>query len=387
MPAYLDHAATTALSPAALEAMRTWLGERVGNPSGSHGPARAARQAVDEARDQVASALGTTPGDVVFTSGGTEAANLAVVGRALAVPGTVVVSAVEHHCVLNAAEAAARLAGAEVRVVPVGRHGVVDLDALRDALDRTVTVVSVQLVNNETGVLQPLAEVCRLARRRSPQAVVHTDAVQAVPWFDVAAMAADADMISISGHKFGGPQGVGALAFRSPVALRPLTFGGPQERERRAGTHNVAGIVGLAAALADVVVGRAGASARVAGLRDRLRSGLLAAVDGVQETAPGQAKAPGHCHLIVEGVESEALLVLLDELGIAASAGAACASGAIGASHVVTAMGYPSAMARGALRLTLGHTTTGDEVELALAAVPAAVAQLRRPRLALREAV
>lgn len=357
--------------------MEPWLDGRVGNPSGSHGPARAARRAVDEARDDLADLLGTTPGDVVFTSGGTEAANLAVLGRALASPGPVVVSAVEHHCVLHAAEAAARWGASELRVVPVGRDGRLDLEAFRLALDRTVSVVSVQVVNNETGVVQPLEAAAALARRHSPQAPFHTDAVQAAPWYDLAALAAGADMVSISAHKFGGPQGVGALAFRRPIALSPLTFGGPQERERRAGTHNVAGIVGMAAALRASATGRTVACHRVGELRDRLRDRLLSTIDGAEETAPGQLKAPGHCHLLFQGLESEALLVLLDLAGVAASAGAACASGALSASHVVTAMGYPPEQAVGSLRLTLGHGTTDADVALALEAVPAAVGQLR----------
>jgi cysteine desulfurase len=377
--AYLDHAATTTLCPEAVAAMAEWLEpERTGNPSGAHGAARAARQAVDEARDTVADLLGTAPGDVVFTGSGTEAANLAVLGRSRAVPGALVVSAIEHHAVLRAAEAAARWGTAEVRTVPVGADGLVDLGAVHSCLDRDVSLVSVQLVNNEVGTLQPVAEVVRLVRRRAPRAVLHTDAVQAAAWFDVAQLAAAVDMVSISAHKFGGPQGVGALALRGPVQLEPLVYGGPQERERRAGTHNVAGIVGLAAALRASARERVAATERVGRLRDELRDGLLARIPGAQETAAGQAKAPGHCHLVIEGVESEALLVLLDEYGVAASAGSACASGAMEPSHVLVAMGYPVQSALGALRLTLGHTSTAADVELALRCVPEAVARLRR---------
>ena len=277
MPAYLDHAATTPLCPEALEAMQPWLSGRFGNPSGSHWVARAARQAVDEARDTVAGILGTAAGDVVFTAGGTEAANLAVLGPARSVTGPVVVSAIEHHSVLYAARAAERWLGTEVRMVGAGSDGVIDLGSLSAALDKTVSIVSVQLVNSEIGTVQPLAEVARLVRRRAPAAVLHTDAVQAVPWFDAAALAAGADLVSISGHKFGGPQGVGALALRRPVQLEPVLHGGPQERERRAGTHNVAGIVGLAAALEAAAAQRTAASERVGRLRDRLAGGLLAA--------------------------------------------------------------------------------------------------------------
>jgi cysteine desulfurase len=377
MRAYLDHAATTPLCPEALEAMQPWLSGRYGNPSGSHSVARAARQAVDEARDKVADILGTAPGDLVFTASGTEADNLAVLGRARATPGPVVVSAVEHHAVLHAARAAARSLGAPARIVAVGNDGAVDLGSLSAALDRAVSLVSVQLVNSEVGTVQPLAEVAHLVRRRAPAAVLHTDAVQAVPWFDVAELAAGADMISISGHKFGGPQGVGALAFRRPVKLEPLVYGGPHERERRAGTHNVAGIVGMAAALEATAAGRTAAGERVRRLRDRLARGLLESIPAAQETAGGREKAPGHCHLVIDGVESEALLVVLDELGLAASAGSACASGAMEPSHVLLAMGYRPEQALGALRLTLGHTTTEADVDLALRVVPSAVARLR----------
>jgi cysteine desulfurase len=377
MPAYLDHAATTPLCPEALEAMQPWLSGRFGNPSGSHSVAGAARQATDEARDKIAGILGTAPGDIVFTANGTEAANLAVLGRARAVPGPLVVSAIEHHAVLHAARAAERSMGTPVRVVEVGNDGIVDLSSLSAALDKTVSLVSVQLVNSEVGTVQPLAEAARLVRRRAPAAVVHTDAVQAVPWLDVAELAAGVDMVSISGHKFGGPQGAGALAFRRPVKLEPLLYGGPQERERRAGTHNVAGVVGMAAALEATAAHRVAACTRVGRLRDRLAAGLLGSILGVHETAAGQPRVPGHCHLLIDGVESEALLVVLDELGVAASAGSACASGAMEPSHVLVAMGYSPAQALGALRLTLGHTSDQADVELALQAVPAAVARLR----------
>ncbi len=356
--------------------MWPWLSGRFGNPSGAHSVARAARQAIDEARDTLSTFLGTVAGDVVFTGSGTEAANLALLGRVRAVPGTVVVSAIEHHAVLNGAAAAGRSLGVPVRKVGVTREGVIDLSALAGSLDREVSIVSVQLVNNEVGTVQPLAEVARLVRRRSPRAVLHTDAVQAVPWLDVARLAGDADMISISAHKFGGPQGVGALAFRRPVQLEPLVYGGPQERERRAGTHNVAGIVGMAAALEATAAQRTAGYERAQGLRRLLVPGLLDRIPAARETAQGQEKVPGHCHLVIEGVESEALLVLLDSLGIAASAGSACASGAMEPSHVLTAMGYPAEEAMGALRLTLGHSSTRADVDAALQGVPAAVARL-----------
>ncbi|HYA44031.1 MAG TPA: cysteine desulfurase family protein [Acidimicrobiales bacterium] len=377
MPAYFDHAATVPLGAAALEAMEPWLHGRFGNPSGSHAVARAAAQAVDEARDVLGTLLGTAPGDVVFTGSGTESCNLAILGRARAQPGAVVVSAIEHQAVLRSAQAAGRFPGVEVRYVPIDKDGGVDCEALVAVLDKTVSVVSVQLANNEVGTIQPLSDVARIVRRRSPGAVLHTDAVQAAPWLDVAALSASADLVSVSAHKFGGPQGVGALALRRQVQLEPLIFGGPQERGRRAGTHNVAGIVGMAAALLATARDRAESSRRVAALRDELLRGLLRQIPDADETASGREKLPGHCHLVIQGIESEALLVLLDGRGIAASAGSACASGAVEPSHVLLAMGYPPEQALGTLRLTLGHSTTAADVQLALEVVPGAVARLR----------
>jgi cysteine desulfurase len=268
-------------------------------------------------------------------------------------------------------------------VARVGREGLLDLESLSACLDRTVSLVSVQLVNNEVGTLQPFSEVSRIVRKRAPAAVLHTDAVQAAPWFDVAHLAAGADMVSISAHKFGGPQGVGALALRQrgagapPLRLDPLLVGGPQERERRAGTHNVAGIAGMAAALQAAAGEKEAASRRVGALRDRLLEGLLRSVPGAHQTAAGTEKAPGHCHLIIDGVESEALLVLLDDDAVAASAGSACASGAMEPSHVLLAMGYTGQQAMSALRLTLGHSSTAADIARAIEVVPAAVSRLR----------
>ena len=221
MPAYLDHAATTPLRPEAAAAMLPWLTERFGNPSGSHAVARAARAAIDDARELAAAALGVDPGGVVFTGGGTDADNLAILGRLGRRPGAVVCTAIEHHAVLHAAQAAAAGSGAatEWRVVPVHPDGTIDLDALAGALDATVSVVSVMLVNNEIGTIQPLGPVARLVRRLAPQAVLHTDAVQAFGWLDLVRHAAEADLISISAHKFGGPQGTGVLAVRGDQRL------------------------------------------------------------------------------------------------------------------------------------------------------------------------
>jgi cysteine desulfurase len=365
---YLDHAATTPLRPEAVEAMLPWLTDRFGNPSGGHSLARAARQAVDEARDATAAVLGCEPREVVFTGGGTESDNLAVAGRPA---GTAVCSAVEHHAVLHAVEARGG------RTVGVHPDGTVDLDRLAAALDGDVTVVSVMLANNEVGTMQPLADVAAVVRERAPRAALHTDAVQGAAWLDVTAHARAADLVAISGHKLGGPQGVGALVVREGTALEPLLRGGGQERERRSGTHNVAGIAGLAAALQAGAAEREAHVARVGELRDRLADGLCAAIDGCTESGVRATKVAGTCSLLFDGIEAEALLVLLDRAGICASAASSCASGAMGPSHVLAAMGVSPALARGSLRLTLGWCSTVADVDRALDVVPGAVAALR----------
>lgn len=348
MIAYLDHAATTPVRPEVAEAMLPWLTARFGNPSGGHAVAREARTAVEEARDELAEALGCEPRELVFTSGGTEADNLAIAG----VGGRVACSAIEHHAVLDAVRA---LGGT---TIPVGPDGIVDVEAVPG----DVELVSVMLVNNELGTIQPLAEVATRAG-----GLVHTDAVQALPWLDVATLAAPAHLVSVSAHKVGGPQGVGALVVRAGVRLTPLLRGGGQEAERRSGTHNVAGIVGFAAA---VRACRA-APPQVAHLRDRLAAGLIA-VPGCRLTVPGRT-VPGILSVLFDGIESEALLVLLDRAGVCASAAASCASGAMEASHVLAAVGATG----GSLRLSLGWTSTEAEVDRALVVIPAAVAQLR----------
>ena len=355
--------------------MLPWLGERFGNPSGAHPVARRARQAIDEARDTVAEVLGCRPTEVIFTSGGTEADNLAVGGMHAARPGPVVCSAIEHEAVL---QPAAHVGG---RTVPVDARGVVDLDALAAALTPETTLVSVMAANNEVGTVQPIGDVAALVREHTRGAVVHTDAVQAAPWLDVAALAGGADLISISSHKFGGPQGVGSLVVRHGTALRGLTLGGGQERELRSGTHNVAGIVGMAAALRTVADQRDRTAARVAGLRDRLADDLLAAIPGAVETGVERGdrghRLPGTLHLCVPGIESESLLFLLDEAGVCASAASACASGAHQSSHVLAAMGVPPGLGAGALRLSLGWSSHDEDVDHALAVIPPAVERLR----------
>jgi len=389
------------MRPEAVEAMQPFLGGEVfGNPSGSHSWGRAARRALDDARDTLAEVLGAEPGEIVFTSGGTEADNLAVLGVLERRPGVAACTAVEHHAVLEPVE---RTGG---RVIAVDGRGVVDLTALAEALDDDVAIVSVMLANNEIGTIQPLDAVAEAVRDRAPRAVLHTDAVQALAWLDVGALATTADLISVGGHKIGGPKGIGALVVRTGSTLAARQIGGGQERDRRSGTQNVAGAVGLAVAARLMAVEQEARVARVGALRDRLVDGLLAAVPdaveiGVTErTAPvarrtdgdraggvGLAPAPaaldrshkvaGSAHLCFPGVESEALLFLLDDAGIAASAGSSCASGAMDPSHVLAACGVERSLASGALRLSLGWCSTADDVDLALDLVPAAVRQLR----------
>ena len=375
MVAYLDHAATTPMRPEARRRMAELLAEDgFGNPSGAHSVARAARRVIEDARELVAESLGARPGEIVFTGGGTEADNMAVLGAAPG--GHVLVSAVEHDAVLESGTAVG--AG----LVPVDGAGRVDLDALKAALagaDGPVGLVSVMAVNNETGVRQPLDRVAGITRRKAAGALVHTDAVQAVNWLGPAAWA-DADLVSVSAHKFGGPQGVGALVVRGGARLALTTHGGGQEAGRRSGTHNVAGIAAMAAAVAAVTEERDRLVKRVGDLRDRLAEGLLAAIPGAVETGRREDKVAGLCHLCVPEVDSEALVFLLDRAGVAASAGSACASGAVQTSHVLLAMGVDPVLARGALRLSLGWTSTDADVDLALEAVPAAVAQLRGGR-------
>ncbi len=368
--AYLDHAATTPMRAEALAAMLPFLADSYGNASGSHSLARAARTALDGAREVLAGLLGASPGEVVFTSGGTEADNLALLGT-VGGPGTALCSAVEHPAVFEACRAVGG------RVVDVDRRGVVDLDALADGLDERVRVVSVMLVNNETGVRQPLERVVSVVREHAPGAIVHTDAVQAFGWLDVAALTADADLVSVSAHKFGGPKGVGALVVRGGVVLRPILRGGPQERERRAGTQNVAGIVAMAAAAEATARDREGAARRVRELSTRLVGGILEAVPGVHEAVPRPDRIDAICNLGVEGVEAEELLMVLDELGVCASAGSACASGAIDPSRVLLAMGLTVEEAKRHLRLSLGHATTASDIDAALAVFPEAVQRLR----------
>jgi cysteine desulfurase len=376
--AYLDCAASTPMLPEAIDAMLPFLADVSANPSGSHRGARAARRAIDDARDDLADVLGVDPGSIVFCSGGTEADDLAVSGSVHPQRPVAVCTAVEHPAVL---EPVARLGG---RVVGVDHRGVVDLDELASVLDAagdSIGVVSVMAVNNEVGTIQPLGAVFELVRRLAPHASFHTDAVQALPWMDLRPVAASIDLLSLSAHKFGGPKGIGALVVRPGTRLVPRQLGGGQERGRRSGTPFVAGIVAMAVAARLTHERRAAEVERVGKLRDRLVDGLAASIDGVVEVgvADGDRShtVAGNAHVCIDGVEAEALLYLLDEAGVAASAASACSAGAAEPSHVLAAMGVAPTLARGALRFSLGVTTTEADVDRVLDVLPAAVARLR----------
>jgi cysteine desulfurase len=387
-PAYLDHAATTPMRPEAVAALQPFLAGCFGNPSGGHAVARSAKTALEEAREQIAAGLGCTPAEVVLTGGGTEADNLAVKGAARAARASgggdgVVTTAFEHKGVLASCY---RLAaeGFRVSYAAVDTGGVVDLDALVAELDERTAVVSVMLVNNEVGTIQPLAEVAALVRELAPRAVLHTDAVQAVPWLDVAAAAACADLVAVSAHKFGGPKGVGALVVRGATALEALIEGGGQERGLRSGTSNVPGAVAMAEALRVTTDRRAQDVERIAALRDRLLEGLRARVPDLFENGDPTRKVAGNCHVGIPGVEAEALLVALDREGVCAAAGSSCSSGATEPSHVLEAMGLTRDDALASIRLSLGFASDATDVDRALEVIPAAVARLRDAAVALR---
>jgi cysteine desulfurase len=372
---YLDHAATTPMREEAIEAMLPFLRDRFANPSGSHRASRDARRALDEARDVVADCMGAKPGEIVFTGCGTEADNAAISGVLRKRGGVAVCPATEHHAVLHVVEHSGG------RVVGVDAVGRIDLDELESVLvaatpEEPIAVVSVMAVNNEAGTIQPLGDVARLVRHHSPGALLHTDAVQAACWMPLESLSAITDLMALSAHKFGGPKGVGVLWVRDGVAFEPILQGGGQERDRRSGTHNLAGIAAMAAALAITVGERDAENLRITALRNRLVDGLLATCPGSIETVPREFKIAGSAHICFAGCESESLLFLLDQAGICASAASACASGAMEPSHVLAAMGLPRSQTMGAVRFSLGFASTDADVDHALAVVPGIIERL-----------
>ncbi len=376
---YLDNNATTPVLPEVLAAMQPWFGERFGNASSIHHHGQETRAAVERARESVATLLGCRPSEIVFTSGGTEGDNLAIfgiVGPGLSKPGRHVVSStIEHHAVLNPCKHL-ETTGVEVSYVPVDGRGQVDPDDVRKALTRNTCLITIMMANNETGVLQPLEEIGKIAAEAD--VYFHTDAVQAAGKTAIDVKRMGCDLLSISGHKMHAPQGVGAVYVKKGTALRPMVYGGSHERSRRAGTENVPGIVALgkAAELAREAFAR-GDLDRMSALRDRLEQTMLGQIDGSAVNGQGAPRVPNTTSISFAGIEGEALVIALDLKGLAVSTGAACSSGAIEPSHVLTAMGLDREQARGSLRFSLGKQNTSEDVELALSMVPQTIARLR----------
>jgi cysteine desulfurase len=371
---YMDANATTPLLPEVLEAMRPFWLERFGNASSIHLEGQRARAAVEHARESVATLLGSRPAEIVFTSGGTEGDNLALFG--MVKPGDhLITSATEHHAVLYSAEKL-RDRGAQVTFLPVNAQGIIDPDQVRQSLRPETRLVSIMMANNETGVVQPVAEIGRIAAEAD--VYFHVDAVQAAGKLPIDVRAIGCDLLTISGHKMYAPQGIGALFVRRGTPLDPLMIGGAHERRRRAGTENVAGIVGLGEAAEHAYEGlRRGIPERIGALRDRLEQGLLAGVDEAGINGPGAPRVPNTTNMWFDHLEGEALVIALDLKGLAVSGGAACASGSTEPSHVLAAMGLSVARARTSLRFSLQEQTSESEIDFALQLVPAEVSRLR----------
>jgi cysteine desulfurase len=381
---YLDHAATTPMLAEAVQAYAAAAGD-TGNASSLHGAGRRARRLVEEARERVAAALGARPFEVVFTGGGTESDNLAVKGIFWARRDAdsrrtrVLATAAEHHAVLDAVAWLGRSSGARVVWLPVDRTGRVDPATLRDELDRSgdeVAVVSAMWANNEVGTLQPVAELAALCAEHGVP--LHTDAIQAVGQVPVDFGACGAAALTVTGHKLGGPTGVGALLLGRDVPCTPLLHGGGQERDVRSGTLDVAGVTAFAVAVEIAVKGQQELAARLGALRDELVARVTAAVPDAVPNGDQVDRLPGNAHFTFPGCEGDALLLLLDAQGIACSTGSACTAGVAQPSHVLLAMGADAETARGTLRFSLGHTSTKDDVDALIAALPAAVERARR---------
>lgn len=379
-PVYLDHAATTPVRAEVLDAMLPFLRDTWGNPSSAHRLGRAARAGLDQARREVAEAVGAEPNQVIFTSGGTEADNLAIIGAALAArdrgrPMRAVVSAIEHKAILAAAHEVAHLGGQE-EVVPVGTDGRIQLPALEAALSRDPSVVSVMWVNNEVGVVQPVEEIG--ARCRDAGVPFHTDAVQAFGKLPLALQSLPIALLTLSGHKIGAPKGIGALIVRTRGLVEGIIHGGGQQYGIRPGTENVAGAVALGRATSLAAAEAAHEATRLAALRDQLATKLRAEVPDVVVHAEHGPRAPHVLSLAVPGTDSEAMLMHLDLAGICASSGSACSTGAVEPSHVLTAMGVPRELALGTIRFSLGRETDAADIDRVAAAFGGIVARVRQ---------
>ena len=371
---YLDNNATTPVLPEVFEAMRPYFGERFGNASSIHHHGQETRAAVEDARESVADLLGCGASEIVFTSGGTESDNLAIAGW-VAAGDHVITSSTEHHAVLHACKHLEKI-GCEVTVVPVDGRGLLDPDDVRRALRPNTKLISLMMANNETGVLQPVEQIGKIAVEA--QILFHTDAVQAAAKVQINVRRIGCDALSISGHKIHAPQGVGALYVKKGTRIQPLFHGGRHERSRRAGTENVPGIVGLgrAAQLAKESLER-GDDKKMASMRDRLERGILAQVDEAGVNGAGAPRVPNTTNIHFDHIEGESLVIALDLKRLAVSTGAACSSGAIEPSHVLVAIGLRPEQARASIRFSLGKQTTESDIDFALALVPEAVSRLR----------
>ena len=371
---YLDNNATTPILPEVFEAMRPYFAEHFGNASSIHHHGQETRAAVERARESVATLLGCRASEIVFTSGGTEGDNLAIFGL-IRESDHIISSTIEHHAVLNSCKRLQE-SGCEVTYVPVDGRGLVDPDDVRRALRTNTKLISIMMANNETGVLQPVEEIGKVAAEGD--VYFHSDGVQAAGKVSIDVQRIGCDLLSISGHKMHAPQGVGALYVRKGTILQPMLYGGSHERSRRAGTENVPGIIALgkAAEIAKEALDR-GDLKQMAAMRDRLQEGILAEVEAIGVNGGGVPRVPNTTNIHFDYIEGEALVIALDLKGLAVSTGAACSSGAIEPSHVLTAMGLPSDQARASLRFSLGKQNTAEDVEFALSLIPSTVARLR----------
>lgn len=374
---YLDNAATTAVSPEVMEAMLPWFTEHYGNPSSIHATGRDARKAVENARRQVAAALNAQPGEIYFTAGGSESDNWALKGVAFAnrkKGSHIITTAIEHHAILHTC-AWLEKQGFSVTYLPVDAEGRVSPEEVEKAIREDTVLISVMAANNEIGTLQPIEEIGRIARAH--KVLFHTDAVQAVGAIPLDVQALNVDLLSLSGHKFHGPKGIGALYIRRGTRVDTLIHGGAQERGQRAGTENLPGIVGLGRAIELAVENLPEKAARVAALRDRLMDGILAAIPDVRVNGSRTHRLPNNANVSVRYIEGESMLLRLDLAGIAASSGSACTSGSLDPSHVLLAIGLPHEVAHGSLRMTLSTDTTDADIDRVLEVLPGIVADLR----------
>ncbi|MCL2405955.1 MAG: IscS subfamily cysteine desulfurase [Defluviitaleaceae bacterium] len=377
MPLYFDNAASTPLHASALAAMMPYLSDNYTNPSSIYTPARAARKAIDEARVTVASTINAKPEEIYFTGSGTEAINWAIRGvlEAQAQKGRhVVTTAAEHHATLYTCKHLEKL-GYEITYLPVDAEGYVAPEAVSAAIRNDTVLVSIIMANNEVGTIQPMAAIGEITRKAG--ITLHTDAVQAVGHIQVDVEALQVDILSLSAHKFYGPKGVGAQYIKKGTRIAPLLIGGAQERGRRAGTENVAGIVGLAAALSVSAAEMAGEELRISALRDMLINEILARIPHTRLNGPRTNRLPGNVNVSFSFIEGESLLLHLDMLGCQASTGSACSSGALAPSHVLTAMGLSHELANGAIRFSLGRDNTAQDIDNLMVMLEKSVARLR----------